>query len=378
MNRARRDLVLQAPASLRRASRHLRAALAGAAQSNRGLGGAAHPHRRATTYRSSASIAWTTRRCSISSPISPRPILIPDAAVGWHAGATADPLPSRRGSRTPRRGSGRGITETARVTIKTAPARRRAAACREQIAPSENRSGSMIAGLWSISVRPAHLLQVLDHARIRGVAEECRQVRHQPIERRKPFGSRRCPRRRGDQRRARSADRSRGAARCVRTPTTAMRMQAIKLAMRIHVERSRADDNGVAARDPQTLDFNRCRPPPISRKRRGPGFGERSVKPRSTASPSACIGSATSGCSVGAVAAVKRNSASITGWLRGEPAITRPWNSDVFGHKQQLPGVSCRAGTAGPVERGRSSTNDTLSGSGGSPRTPPAPSTNRQ
>ena len=88
----------------------------------------------------------------------------------------------------------------------------------------------------------------------------------------------------------------------------------------------------------------------ISRKRAAQDLGERSVKPRSTASPSACIGSARSGCSVGAVAAVKRNSASITGWLRGEPATTRPWNSAVFGAEQQFPGVCGRAGAAGPVE----------------------------
>ena len=48
MDRARRDLVLQAPHHYSRAPRHVRAALAGAAQSDRRLGGAARAGRQAT------------------------------------------------------------------------------------------------------------------------------------------------------------------------------------------------------------------------------------------------------------------------------------------------------------------------------------------
>ena len=60
-------------ASLPGAPRHLRAAFAGAAQSDRRLGREARWHRGQQAHRSSASIAWTVRRSSISSPISPRP-----------------------------------------------------------------------------------------------------------------------------------------------------------------------------------------------------------------------------------------------------------------------------------------------------------------
>jgi hypothetical protein len=63
----------------------------------------------ATTYRSSASIAWTTRRCSISSPISPRPIRYPTRRWAGTPGATADSLVRASGGPEHRRARGRGI-----------------------------------------------------------------------------------------------------------------------------------------------------------------------------------------------------------------------------------------------------------------------------
>ena len=61
-------------APLWRAARHLRAALAGAAQPDRASRWRGSCASRATRFRSSASIASTTRRSSTSSRISPRPM----------------------------------------------------------------------------------------------------------------------------------------------------------------------------------------------------------------------------------------------------------------------------------------------------------------
>ena len=80
MDQARRDLVLQIAASLCRAARHLCAALAGAAQSDRGCRSRGLSASKATSSLSSGSIASTARRCSTSSRILRRPTRCPTLA----------------------------------------------------------------------------------------------------------------------------------------------------------------------------------------------------------------------------------------------------------------------------------------------------------
>ncbi len=86
MDRARRDLVLQAPHHYSRAPRHVRAALAGAAQPDRGLGGAARCASREMTLSVVGLDCLDDTPLLDIKPYFASTDSVPDASVGWHAG----------------------------------------------------------------------------------------------------------------------------------------------------------------------------------------------------------------------------------------------------------------------------------------------------
>ena len=84
MDQARRDLVLQCAAALFRAPRHIRVALAGAAQPDRGFGGAAVGIEGNTLSVVGLDCLDNTPLLDIK-PYFASTDSVPDAVVGWHA-----------------------------------------------------------------------------------------------------------------------------------------------------------------------------------------------------------------------------------------------------------------------------------------------------